>query len=86
MDITKGSLENLISNCRTDKQVLKVLDQNNISYSNDSEECIPFNLHLSNGMRIYKNTRKEYIVQNPFKKMELKASGIPTFFSTNSYF
>ena len=86
MDITKESLENLIANCKTDKQVLKILDSNNILYSNDTIDFGSFNLHLNNGMRIYKNTRKQYIVQNPFQKVKLEASGISTFFSTNSYF
>ena len=86
MYITKESLESLIINCKTDKQVLKVLDSNNILYSNDTINFRSFNLHLNNGMRIYKNTRKQYIVQNPFQKVKLEASGIPTFFSTNSYF
>lgn len=86
MQVTKETIESLLTNCKTDKQILKVLDNNNISYSNDTIDFGSFNLHLSNGMRIYKNTRKEYIVQNSFQKVEFKASGIPTYFSSNSYF
>ena len=84
--MNKIELENLIKNCKTNKQVLKVLDNAKIKYSDDTKDSIDFNLHLSNEMRIYKNTRKEYIVQNPFQKVELKASGIPIFFATNSMF
>lgn len=86
MKLTKQSLETLIIKCKTDKQILKALDSEKVKYTNDTVDSNYFNLHLSNGMRIYKTPRKEYIVQNPMQKVKLEYSGIPTFFSTNSIF
>ena len=84
--MTKEYFENLISECKTDKQILKVLDKSKVKYTNDTLDSNYFNLHLSNGMRIYKTPRKEYVVQNPMQKVKLEYSGIPTFFATNSIF
>ena len=53
--MTKELLENMIKGCKTDKQVLKVLDKNKVKYSDDTKESISFNLHLENNLRIYKN-------------------------------
>ena len=86
MIVTKEYLEKIISDCKTDKQILKSLDNKKVKYTNDTESSNYFNLHLSNGMRIYKTTRKEYVVQNPMQKIKLEYSGTPTFFSTNSIF
>jgi len=86
MKLTKQSLETLIIKCKTDKQILKALDSKKVKYTNDTVDSNYFNLHLSNGMRIYKTPRKEYIVQNPMQKVKLEYSGIPTFFATNSIF
>ena len=83
--MTKELLENIIKGCKTDKQVLKVLDKNKVKYSDDTKESISFNLHLENNLRIYKNMRKQYIVQQ-WSKVEWKPTNIPTFFTTNSYF
>ena len=86
MKLKKETLEELIINCKTDKQILKALDNAKVNYTNDTVDSNYFNLHLSNGMRIYKTPRKEYIVQNPMQKVKLEYSGIPTFFATNSIF
>ena len=83
--MTKELLENMIKGCKTDKQVLKVLDKNKVKYSDDTKESISFNLHLENNLRIYKNMRKEYVVQH-WSKVEWKPTNVPTFFATNSYF
>lgn len=83
--MTKELLENIIKGCKTDKQVLKALDKNKVKYSDDTKESISFNLHLENNLRIYKNMRKEYVVQQ-WSKVEWKPSNTPTFFATNSYF
>jgi len=83
--MTKELLENIIKGCKTDKQVLKALDKAKIKYSDDTKESISFNLHLENNLRIYKNMRKEYIVQK-WSKVEWKPTNTPTFFATNSYF
>lgn len=84
--MNKQELENLIKDCRTDKQVLKALNNAKVKYSDDTKDSIDFNLHIDNGMRIYKNMRKEYTVQNPMQKVKLEYSGIPVFFMTDSYF
>ena len=86
MKTTKENLEVLIKNCKTDKQILKILDNAKVKYTNDTIESNYFNLHLSNGMRIYKTPRKDYVVQNPMQKVKLEYSDIPTFFATNSIF
>ena len=86
MKLIKECLETLIKGCKTDIQILKTLDKSKVKYTNDTDESNYFNLHLSNGMRIYKTPRKEYVVQNPMQKVKLEYSGIPTFFATNSVF
>ena len=86
MKLIKECLETLIKGCKTDIQILKTLDKSKVKYTNDTDESNYFNLHLSNGMRIYKTLRKEYVVQNPMQKVKLEYSGIPTFFATNSVF
>lgn len=84
--MNKQELEQIIKGCKTNKQVLKALNNAKVKYSDDTKDSIDFNLHLDNGMRIYRNTRKEYIVQNSMQKVKLTYSGVPTFFATNSVF
>jgi hypothetical protein len=80
-------LKSIISKCKTDKQILNVLNSNDISYEDLTSEYSYFNIriHQNDGyLRIYKN-KKEYKVQS-FSKVKMIYSGVPTFFSTNSSF
>jgi hypothetical protein len=81
------TLKSIISNCKTDKQILNTLDNNSITYENVTNEYGYFNIRIPQNegyLRICKN-KKEYMVQN-FTKVKMVYSGIPTFFSTNSCF
>lgn len=81
------TLKSIISNCKTDKQILNTLDNNNITYENVTNEYGYFNIRIPQNegyLRICKN-KKEYMVQN-FTKVKMVYSGIPTFFSSDSYF
>jgi len=72
MKTTKENLEVLIKNCKTDKQILKVLDNAKVKYTNDTIESNYFNLHLSNGMRIYKTPRKRLCCTESYAKSKIR--------------
>lgn len=85
--LTIETLQSLISKCKTDKQILETLKQNNIVFENVTSEYGYFNIRISQYegyLRICKN-KKEYMIQN-FSKVKMVYSGIPTFFGTNSNF
>ena len=81
------SLETIIKDCKTDKQIIKALENNNIPFTDDTKEYEFFNIHIQHDnlyFRIYKR-KKEYIVQKQILT-RFEYSGIPTFFGSNSYF
>lgn len=76
----------MISKCKTNKQVIKVIkDAGYEIVKDDSEELGTFSVWLSDTLRIYRTLRKEYVVQK-WKHVEVKYSEIPTFFGTDSIF
>lgn len=67
-------LINELKQCKTEKQVLKYLTNNNIEiYKNNTYESGYFNIWLDDSIRIYKNG-KEIIVQawNKYKTREVE--------------
>ena len=85
--LSKELLESIIVSCKTDKQIIKVLQDNKIPFTDDSKEYEFFNIHIQQNdlyFRIYKRKR-EYIVQKQILT-RFEYSRIPTFFSSNSYF
>ena len=89
MDINFDKLKTELQNCKTDKQVIKLLNKLDFAwYYSDYEwykESGEFSIYLTksdNGKfyRIYKNTiRKEYMFQ-VMEKCKMEYSGIPVFF------
>jgi len=80
MDYLK--LKNTLTTCKTDKQALKAIKDNGFKVvKDDSIEIGSFSVWLDDTTRIYKTLRKEYILQK-WERVQVKYSGIPTFFST----
>jgi hypothetical protein len=80
MDYLK--LKNTLATCKTDKQALKAITDNGFKVvKDDSIELGSFSVWLDDTTRIYKTLRKEYILQK-WERVQVKYSGIPTFFST----
>jgi hypothetical protein len=80
MDYLK--LKNTLATCKTDKQALKAIKDNGFKVvKDDSIELGSFSVWLDDTTRIYKTLRKEYILQK-WERVQVKYSGIPTFFST----
>ena len=80
MDYSK--LKNTLATCKTDKQALKAIKDNGFKVAkDDSIKLGSFSVWLDDTTRIYKTLRKEYILQK-WERVQVKYSGIPTFFST----
>lgn len=80
MDYAK--LKDTLKTCKTDKQVLKAIADTGLKVAkDDTSEIGSFSVWLDDTTRIYKTLRKEYILQK-WERVQVKYSGIPTFFST----
>lgn len=80
-------LEIDLKNCRTDKQALKAIE--NAGYKitkDDTKELNSFSVWISDKVRIYKRYKSHDYILQKWHKVKMEYSGIPTFFSTNSYF
>lgn len=73
-----------IENCKTKKQVLQAIKKAGYTIVRDtSNEVGAFSVWLNDTTRIYKSSRG-YVLQG-WQKVELKYSGIPTFFATGLF-
>lgn len=81
-----GKIKEQIEQCKTKKQVIEILKKNNIQIVKDnSDEVGCFSVWLDDFTRIYKPVRGNMKVQK-WRRVDMNYSGVPTFFSNNSYF
>ena len=81
-----GKIKEQIEQCKTKRQVMEILKKNNIQVVRDnSDEVGCFSVWLDDFTRIYKPFRGNMKVQK-WRKVDMNYSGVPTFFSNNSYF
>lgn len=81
-----GKIKEQIEQCKTKRQVMEILKKNNIQVVRDnSDEVGCFSVWLDDFTRIYKPVRGNMKVQK-WRKVDMNYSGVPTFFSNNSYF
>ena len=68
-----------LAKCRTNKQVLDLIKRNGYKVVKDTSEDVgSFSVWIDELTRIYKNSRKEYVLQT-WQKVNMSYSGIPTF-------
>lgn len=75
-----------IEKCTTKKQVLKILKKHNLKIRKDTTTENGFSIWIDGKTRIYKPYKQKNMKVQGWQKVELKASGIPTFFANPSYF
>jgi len=81
-----GKIKEQIEQCKTKRQVIEILKKNNIQVVRDnSDEVGCFSVWLDDFTRIYKPVMGNMKVQK-WRKVDMNYSGVPTFFSNNSYF
>lgn len=70
-----------IENCKSNKQVLQAIKKYGYTITRDtSNDLGVFSVWLDDTTRIYKSSRG-YVLQK-WQKVQIKYSGIPTFFAT----
>lgn len=70
-----------IENCKSNKQVLQAIKKYGYTITRDtSNDLGVFSVWLNDTTRIYKS-RRGYVLQK-WQKVQVKYSGIPTFFAT----
>lgn len=80
------AIKNEIEKCTTKNQIMKVLKKHNIKIQKDTTTKNGFSVWIDCETRIYKPYRQKTMRVQGWQKVELKASGIPTFFTNPSYF
>ena len=74
------AIKNQIEKCKTKKQVMDILEENNISIVRDnSDEVGCFSIWIDEFTRIYKPLRQNMKVQK-WRKVDVNYSGVPVFF------
>lgn len=79
--MNKDDIRRIIGKNKTEKSITDSLNKSGIRYSID-KECDYLNIRIPTAegyLRIYKNSRKEIIIQE-FTKTKFEYSGIPVFF------
>ena len=77
------ALKEKIERCKTEKQVRKILTENNIPIIRENtNEVGCFSVWIDEFTRIYKPCSSKTMKVQRWEKVEIKYSGIPTFFST----
>ncbi len=77
--VSRESVENIIRNCRTEKQVIKALTENGINYTTPPGYDY-FNIYIENGkIRIYKPYNQKCFCVQRMEKVKFEYSGIPVF-------
>lgn len=80
------TIKNEIEKCTTKNQVMKILKKYNLKIQKDTTTDKGFSVWIDSKTRIYKPYKQKKMKVQGWQKVELKASGIPTFFANPSYF
>lgn len=77
------ALKEKIERCKTEKQVRKILTENNIPVIRETtNEAGCFSVWIDDLTRIYKPIHSKNMKVQRWERTEFKYSGIPVFFST----
>ena len=81
------TLKKKIEACTTRKQLESILKKAGLKIvKDDTKEFNSLSVWINDTTRIYKPYNRKNLVVQAWKKVEFKASGVPTFFSNPSIF